>query len=180
MVTRLADMKGLDLIEHVMDDIMQLDVQFVVLGTGEHHYENMLRYYQGKYPDKIRALIEFNVGLSHQIYAGADLFLMPSLFEPCGLGQQIALRYGTLPVVRETGGLKDTVLPYNRYTDEGNGFSFANYNAHEMLSAVERAVALYDDRRSWNKIVRRAMKSDTSWKKSAQKYIDVYQRVLDE
>lgn len=180
MVTRLADMKGLDLIEHVMDDIMQLDVQFVVLGTGEHHYENMLRYYQGKYPDKIRAHIEFNVGLSHQIYAGADLFLMPSLFEPCGLGQQIALRYGTLPVVRETGGLKDTVLPYNGYTDEGNGFSFANYNAHEMLSAIERAVALYDDRRSWNKIVRRAMKSDTSWKKSAQKYIDVYQRVLDE
>ncbi len=179
MVTRLANMKGLDLIEHVMEEMMALDVQFVVLGTGEAHYENMLRYYQDKYPGKVRALIEFNVGLSHQIYAGSDLFLMPSLFEPCGLGQQIALRYGTLPIVRETGGLKDTVEPYNVYTDEGNGFSFANYNAHEMLTAIESAVQVYEDRRAWNKIVRRAMKSDTSWKKSAQKYMAVYQDILN-
>jgi starch synthase len=178
MVTRLANMKGLDLIEHVMDDIMRLDMQFVVLGTGEPHYENMMRYYQNKYPDKLRAEIQFNAQLAHQIYAGADLFLMPSLFEPCGLGQQIALRYGTLPIVRETGGLKDTVIPYNVYNDEGNGFSFSNYNAHEMLEAIETAVDIYDDRRAWNKIIRRAMKSDTSWKNSAKKYIDIYENVL--
>ena len=179
MVTRLANMKGLDLIEHVMDDIMRLDLQFIVLGTGEAHYENMMRYYQHKYPDKIRAEIQFNAPLSHKIYAGADLFLMPSLFEPCGLGQQIALRYGTLPIVRETGGLKDTVTPYNFYTDEGNGFSFANYNAHEMLGAIEQATALFEDRRKWNRVVQRAMKSDTSWKNSARKYIDIYQTVMN-
>ena len=179
MVTRLANMKGLDLIEHVMDEIMQQDMQFVVLGTGEAHYENMMQYYQSKYPNKLRAEIQFNTPLAHQIYAGADMFLMPSLFEPCGLGQQIALRYGTLPIVRETGGLKDTVIPYNAYTDEGNGFSFANYNAHEMLNAVETAVDLYKDRRAWNRLVQRAMKSETSWKNSARKYIDVYQNVMN-
>ncbi len=178
MVTRLANMKGLDLIEHVMDDIMQLDMQFVILGTGEPHYENMMHYYQNKYPDKLRAEIQFNAPLAHQIYAGADLFLMPSLFEPCGLGQQIALRYGTLPIVRETGGLKDTVTPYNAYADEGNGFSFENYNAHEMLGSIETAVELFQDRRGWNKLVQRAMKSDTSWKNSAKKYIDIYENVL--
>ncbi|WP_430883459.1 glycogen synthase GlgA [Fusibacter sp. JL216-2] len=179
MVTRLANMKGLDLIEHVMDDMMKLDIQFVVLGTGEAHYENMMRYYQHKYPDKVRAEIQFNAALAHQIYAGADMFLMPSLFEPCGLGQQIALRYGTLPIVRETGGLKDTVTPYNAYTDEGNGFSFANYNAHEMLGAIEQATALFRDRRKWNRVVQRAMKSDTSWKNSARQYIDIYQTVMN-
>ncbi len=179
MVTRLANMKGLDLIEHVMDDMMKLDLQFVVLGTGEAHYENMMRYYQHKYPDKVRAEIQFNAALAHQIYAGADMFLMPSLFEPCGLGQQIALRYGTLPIVRETGGLKDTVTPYNAYTDEGNGFSFANYNAHEMLGAIEQATALFRDRRKWNRVVQRAMKSDTSWKNSARQYIDIYQTVMN-
>lgn len=179
MVTRLANMKGLDLIEHVMDDMMKLDLQFVVLGTGEAHYENMMRYYQHKYPDKVRAEIQFNAALAHQIYAGADMFLMPSLFEPCGLGQQIALRYGTLPIVRETGGLKDTVTPYNVYTDEGNGFSFANYNAHEMLGAIEQATALFRDRRKWNRVVQRAMKSDTSWKNSARQYIDIYQTVMN-
>ena len=179
MVTRLANMKGLDLIEHVMDDIMRQDIQFVILGTGEAHYENMMRYYQDKYPNKLRAEIQFNNALAHQIYSSADLFLMPSLFEPCGLGQQIALRYGTLPIVRETGGLKDTVTPYNMYTDEGNGFSFANYNAHEMLGAIEQAIDVYGDRRSWNKIVQRAMKSDTSWKNSAKKYIEVYKSVMN-
>jgi len=179
MVTRLANMKGLDLIEHVMDEIMGLDMQFVVLGTGEPHYEKMMQYYQSKYPDKLKAEIQFNAPLAHQIYAAADIFLMPSLFEPCGLGQQIALRYGTLPIVRETGGLKDTVTPYNAFEDEGNGFSFANYNAHEMLHSIERAVDLYRDRRAWNKLVQRAMKSDTSWKNSAKKYIDIYENVMN-
>lgn len=179
MVTRLANMKGLDLIEHVMDEIMQLDMQFVVLGTGEPHYEKMMQYYQRKYPDKLRAEIQFNAPLAHQIYAAADIFLMPSLFEPCGLGQQIALRYGTLPIVRETGGLKDTVTPYNAFTDDGNGFSFANYNAHEMLNSIETAVDLYQDRRAWNRVVQRAMKSETSWKNSARKYIDVYENVMN-
>ena len=179
MVTRLAHMKGLDLIEHVLEEIMEKDIQFVVLGTGEAHYENMMRHYQHKYPDKLRAEIQFNAPLAHQIYAGADLFLMPSLFEPCGLGQQIALRYGTLPIVRETGGLKDTVVPYNKFSDEGNGFSFTNYNAHEMLFTIQDALELYKDRRSWNRVVRRAMKSDTSWKNSALQYIDIYQNVLN-
>jgi len=179
MVTRLANMKGLDLIEHVMDDIMNQDIQFVILGTGEPHYENMMHYYQNKYPDKLRAEIQFNAPLAHQIYAGSDLFLMPSLFEPCGLGQQIALRYGTLPIVRETGGLKDTITPYNVHSDEGNGFSFANYNAHEMLDSIENATQLYKERRDWNKVVRRAMKSDTSWKNSAKRYIDIYQNVMN-
>lgn len=178
MVTRLANMKGMDLVAHVLHEVLAEDVQFVVLGTGEPQYEHMLRYFQHEYPDRVRAQLTFDVPLSHRIYAGADLFLMPSLFEPCGLGQQIAMRYGTLPIVRETGGLRDTVTPYNEHTGEGNGFSFANYNAHELLFTIQRALRLYESRREWNRVVRQAMKSDTSWSKSAKAYRDVYENVL--
>ncbi len=177
MVTRLANMKGLDLLEHILHDLMEEDVQLVVLGTGEPRYEHMLQYFQSHYSDKIAARVMFDGPLSHRIYAGADLFLMPSLFEPCGLGQQIALRYGTIPVVRETGGLRDTVEAYNQYTNEGNGFSFATYNAHDMLFTLQKAIDLYRDKKAWQQLVRRAMKSDTSWKRSARAYKEIYEQV---
>jgi len=177
MVTRLADMKGLDLITHMFDEIMELDVQFVVLGTGEHRYESFFQDAQKRWPDKVSATVGFDIQLSHRIYASSDLFLMPSLFEPCGLGQLIALRYGSIPIVRETGGLRDTVFPYNEFSGEGNGFSFSNYNAHEMLHAIRYALSFYHQQGVWKGIVQNAMKSDNSWHHSAEQYNELYERL---
>lgn len=175
IVSRLTDQKGLDLIDCVMEEICTEDVQLVVLGTGDPRYENMFRHYDWKYNDRVRANIYYSEDLSHKIYAGADAFLMPSLFEPCGLSQLMSLRYGCVPIVRETGGLKDTVIPFNEYTSEGTGFSFTNYNAHEMLDQIRYAKHIYQNRKvEWNKIIDRAMKTDYSWSSSALKYQELY------
>lgn len=175
LVSRLTDQKGLDLIQCVMDELCGEDMQLVVLGTGDERYENMFRHYAWKYQDRVSAQIYYSDALSRKIYAGCDAFLMPSLFEPCGLSQLMALRYGTVPIVRETGGLKDTVEPYNEFESTGTGFSFANYNAHEMLGSVRYAKHIYyDKRREWNKIIDRAMATDFSWKVSAGKYQELY------
>ena len=175
IVSRLTDQKGFDLIAYVMDELCQDNVQIVVLGTGEERYENMFRHFDWKYGDKVSANIYYSEAMSHKIYAACDAFLMPSLFEPCGLSQLMSLRYGTVPIVRETGGLKDTVEPYNEYESKGTGFSFTNYNAHEMLDAIRYAEHIYyDKKREWNKIVDRAMAADFSWKVSANKYQEMY------
>ena len=175
MVSRLTGQKGFDLVNYVMDELCQDNVEIVVLGTGEEQYENSFRYFDWKYADRVSANIYYSEELSHKIYAASDAFLMPSLFEPCGLSQLMALRYGTVPIVRETGGLKDTVEPYNEYEGTGTGFSFVNYNAHEMLGAIRYAERIYYDRkRDWNKIVDRAMEADFSWKVSASKYTEMY------
>ncbi len=161
IVSRLTDQKGLDLIQSVMDELCSDDLQLIVLGTGDERYENMFRHYDWKYHDRVSAQIYYSEELSHKIYAGCDAFLMPSLFEPCGLSQLMALRYGTVPIVRETGGLKDTVQPYNEYEGTGTGFSFANYNAHEMLDSVRYAkYVYYDKKREWNKIIDRLFMAD--------------------
>ncbi|SHE29980.1 glycogen synthase GlgA [Desulforamulus putei] len=178
LVSRLVSQKGLDLIACVLEEILSMDVQLVVLGTGEKRYEELFQHAAGRYPEKVSANIMFGNTLAHRIYAGSDLFLMPSLFEPCGIGQLIALRYGSIPVVRETGGLKDTVQPYNEYTGEGNGFSFTNYNAHDFLYTLKRAVHFYHQGPVWSKILVNAMKSDYSWYKSAQKYQDLYKKLV--
>lgn len=178
IVSRLTDQKGFDLIAYMMDQMCQDSIQLVVLGTGEPKYENMFRHFAWKYNGKVSANIYYNEDLSHKIYAACDAFLMPSLFEPCGLSQLMSLRYGTVPIVRETGGLKDTVVPYNEYEGTGTGFSFANYNAHEMLNTIRYAEAVYYDRkREWNKIVDRAMAADFSWTASAKKYEELYNRL---
>ena len=178
VVSRLTDQKGFDLVAYKLEELCAADVQIVVLGTGDEKYENLFRHYAWKYPEKLSAQIYFSNEMSHKIYAASDLFLMPSLFEPCGLSQLISFRYGTLPLVRETGGLKDTVAPYNEFTGEGNGFSFANYNADEMLGIIYYALGIYyDNRDAWNKIVLNAMKSDYSWDVSADKYIRMYQEL---
>ena len=178
IVSRLTDQKGFDLIDAVMDEICQDAVQIVALGTGEARYENMFRHYAWKYSGKVAACIYYSNELAHKIYAASDAFLMPSLFEPCGLSQLMSLRYGSLPIVRETGGLKDTVEPYNEYEETGTGFSFANYNAHEMLGAVRYAQSVYyDKKRSWNKIVDRAMAADFSWNHSAKQYEELYEEL---
>lgn len=175
MVSRLTDQKGFDLIAYVMDELCQDAVQIVVLGTGDAKYENMFRHFAWKYQDKVSANIYYSEAMSHKIYASCDAFLMPSLFEPCGLSQLMSLRFGTLPIVRETGGLRDTVEPYNEFEKTGTGFSFKNYNAHEMLNTVRYAEHIYyDKKRDWNKIVERAMKKDFSWKNSAKQYEELY------
>lgn len=175
IVSRLTDQKGLDLIQAVMDDLCSEDMQLIVLGTGDEKYENMFRHYDWKYNNRVRAQIYYSEELSHKIYAGCDAFLMPSLFEPCGLSQLMALRYGTVPIVRETGGLKDTVIPYNEFEGTGTGFSFANYNAHEMLDTVRYAkYVYYAQRAEWDKLVERAMSVDYSWNASAAKYQEMY------
>ena len=181
IVSRLTDQKGLDLIQCVMDELCSDDMQLVVLGTGDERYENMFRHYDWKYHDRVSAQIYYSEAMSHKIYAACDAFLMPSLFEPCGLSQLMALRYGTVPIVRETGGLKDTVQPYNEYESTGTGFSFANYNAHEMLNTVRYAEKIYyDKKRDWNKIVERAMNADFSWKNSAGQYQNLYKSLIGE
>ena len=179
LVSRLTDQKGLDLVAHVLEQLCYDAIQLVVLGTGEQRYEEMFRYFAGRFPGKVSANICYDDALSHRIYASCDAFLMPSLFEPCGLSQLISLRYGTLPIVRETGGLKDTVIPYNQYEETGTGFSFANYNAHEMMATVRYAERIfYDYPGSWNGLVQRAMQADFSWNASAKKYEKLYDEIF--
>ena len=181
LVGRLTEQKGLDLLQRVLDELLAQPVQLAVLGTGERRYEDMLRYFAWKYGEKMRALLTFDEPLSRRMYAGADLLLMPSLFEPCGLAQMIAMRYGTLPVVRETGGLRDSVQPYNRFTGEGTGFSFANYNAHEMKDALCRALLLYrEEPERFRALVRNAMEVDFSWDRAAREYRALYRRLHPE
>ena len=178
IVSRLTDQKGFDLIDYVIEEICAEDTQLVVLGTGEEKYEHLFRHFAWKYPERVSANIFYSNERSHKIYASCDAFLMPSLFEPCGLSQLMSLRYGTVPIVRETGGLKDTVEPYNEYESKGTGFSFANYNAHEMLNTIRYAKHIYFDRkRDWNKIIDRGMAMDFSWANSAKKYQDLYNRM---
>lgn len=175
IVSRLTDQKGFDLIDYVIEQLCAEDVQLVVLGTGAEKYEHLFRHYEWKYHDRVSANIYYNNQRSHRIYASADAFLMPSLFEPCGLSQLMSLRYGTVPIVRETGGLKDTVIPYNEFESTGTGFSFRNYNAHEMLGTVNYAKNVYyNHRREWNKLVDRGMAADFSWQRSARRYEDLY------
>lgn len=178
VVSRLTDQKGFDLIACVLDELCQDEIQLVVLGTGDEKYENMFRHFAWKYPNKVSANIYYSDPMSHKIYGSCDAFLMPSLFEPCGLSQLMSLRFGTIPIVRETGGLKDTVEPYNEFEKTGTGFSFKNYNAHEMMSVVRYAEQIYyDKKRDWNKIVERAMEKDFSWNHSARQYADLYNRL---
>lgn len=180
IVSRLTDQKGLDLIDYVMEELCSDDIQLVVLGTGEEKYENLFRHYAWKYNDRVSANIFYSNERSHKIYAACDAYLMPSLFEPCGLSQLMSLRYGTVPIVRETGGLKDTVEPYNQYENTGTGFSFKNYNAHEMLTTVQYAKSIYyTKKREWNKLIDRGMAADFSWNKSAQKYEELYGRMIN-
>ncbi|MDO4632490.1 MAG: glycogen synthase GlgA [Eubacteriales bacterium] len=175
IVSRLTDQKGFDLIDYMMEEMCQQDWQIIVVGTGEERYENMFRHFAWKYPNKVSANIFYSEDMSHKVYAACDAFLMPSLFEPCGLSQLMSLRYGTLPIVRETGGLKDTVIPYNEFESTGTGFSFTNYNAHEMYNTIRYAHSVYvDRRREWNKLIDRAMAADFSWKASADKYAEMY------
>ena len=178
IVSRLTSQKGLDLINYMMPEIMRENLQMVVLGTGEHQYQSMFNYYNSNFSHKLSARITFDSAFAQQIYAACDIFLMPSLFEPCGIGQMLAMRYGAIPIVRETGGLKDTVIPYNKYTGEGNGFSFANYNAHEMFFTLQKAIRLYQDKKIWNKLITNAMNTDNSWKKSAQDYIRIFNGLI--
>jgi starch synthase len=179
MVTRLTAQKGLDLVLHVFHEMMEDDVQFIVLGSGDYYYENFLNHMAFEYPDKVKIYIGFNEALAHKIYAGADLFLMPSQFEPCGLGQLIALQYGTIPIVRETGGLNDTVQSYDESTGLGNGFSFKNLNAHDMLHTVKRALHFYHQDESWNHLIQNAMTQDYSWSQSAKKYNEIYEGLFE-
>ncbi len=175
IVSRLTDQKGLDLVDYVIEEICAPDMQFIILGTGDPKYENLFRHYEWKYKNRVSANIYYNNERSHKIYAACDAYLMPSLFEPCGLSQLMSLRYGTVPIVRETGGLKDTVEPYNQYENTGTGFSFRNYNAHEMLNAIRYAKDVYyNKKREWNKIVDRGMAKDFSWCNSAGQYEDLY------
>ena len=180
IVSRMTDQKGFDLIDYILEEILISDkqIQFVVLGTGEERFENMIRHYSWKYGNQMVSLFSYSEKHAHRIYAGADALLMPSLFEPCGLSQLMSMRYGTLPMVRETGGLKDTVEPYNEYEQTGNGFSFANYNAHEMLHMIRYAKETYSQhKKEWNQMVVRAMKCDYSWKASANEYEKLYNQL---
>ncbi|MBR3839102.1 MAG: glycogen synthase GlgA [Clostridia bacterium] len=179
MITRLVRQKGIDLVTCVMEDILKLDIQLVVLGMGDQDYQDFFEYYAYSYPGKVAACMKFDNTLASKIYAGADIFLMPSLFEPCGLSQIISMSYGTIPLVRETGGLKDTVIPYNEYTGEGNGFSFANYNAHEMLNVLQYATLQYHNKEAWSQIVKQAMKACYDRDRQARAYLEVYRELID-
>ena len=175
LISRLTDQKGLDLVDRIMNDIMTDGTQFVVLGTGDRRYEDMFRYYQGIHPAKLSANIYFSDELSHRIYAACDSMLVPSRFEPCGLTQLMALRYGTLPIVRETGGLKDTVIPYNEYEGTGTGFSFANYDAYELLNTINYSKKVFfDNKEAWAGLQKRAMEQNYSWANSAKIYEQMY------
>ncbi|WP_461205950.1 glycogen synthase GlgA [Clostridium sp. DL1XJH146] len=174
MVTRLTEQKGLDLVAYMLEELLQENIQIVILGTGDKEYEDVFKYFAWKYPNKMSSNIYFDANLANKIYASSDMFLMPSRFEPCGLGQLISLRYGTIPVVRETGGLNDTVQAYNEFIDEGNGFSFTSYNAHDLLYSIRRAIGFYWNKNIWDNLVKRAMEGDYSWEKSAKEYIDMY------
>ncbi|BBH19582.1 glycogen synthase [Paenibacillus baekrokdamisoli] len=178
IVSRLVDQKGFDLVEAVLEQILQEGVQLVVLGSGDWHFEQLFRRVAEKRPNQVVAWFGFNDALARRIYAGSDMYLMPSQFEPCGLSQLIALRYRSVPIVRETGGLKDTVMAYNESTGEGNGFSFTNYNAHDLLFTVQRAVSFYRDEPTWQKIIANGAKDDCSWNKSAKSYMGLYSEIL--
>lgn len=178
LVSRLTHQKGCDLIINILEELLKEDIQVVVLGTGDCMYEESFKSFQGRYPNKISANIKFSNELAHKIYAASDMFLMPSLFEPCGLGQLIALRYGSIPIVRETGGLKDTVTPYNEYDETGNGFGFKNYRFEELLNIIKYALKIYENKDKWNNIVRQAMSADNSWEKSAKEYIEIYNKLI--
>ncbi|OCL26627.1 starch synthase [Orenia metallireducens] len=178
LISRLVEQKGLDLISAIVDELLQEDIQLIILGTGEYFYEEMFKDIGRRYPNKVAANIRYDSNLAQKIYAGSDIFLMPSKYEPCGLGQLFSLRYGTIPLVRETGGLNDTIKSYNEVTGEGNGFTFKNYNAHDMLYTIRRAINLYHQPELWDKLVRRAMSFDFSWNKSANEYIELYCRLL--
>jgi len=178
LISRLVDQKGLDLVKHMLWELMDLGIQFVVLGTGEKQYEDFFIYAQSQFPGRVSANIKYDGVLAQRIYAASDMYLMPSLYEPCGLSQLFAMRYGAVPVVRETGGLKDTVKPYNVFTKEGTGFTFANYNAHEMKDAVARAIEIYRNRDEWENLVKRCMNQDFSWQNSAKEYKNLYEEML--
>ena len=181
MVSRMTNQKGFDLVAYIMDELLSTEnVQIAVLGTGQQEYQDMFCYFAGKYPDKIKVHIGYSEEKAHRIYASCDAFLMPSLFEPCGLSQLMSLRYGTVPIVRETGGLKDTVEAYNEYEHTGTGFSFANYNAHEMLGVIRYAISVYQkNRNEWDQIALRGMKKDFSWNTSARKYEALYDKLTE-
>ena len=179
MVSRIDSMKGFDLIIRVIEELLDgTNLQMVILGTGDTYFEDKLLEIAGKYRDKLSVNIKFNDKFAHEIYAGSDMFLMPSAFEPCGLSQMIALRYGSIPIVRETGGLSDTVFSFNEQSCEGNGFSFKNYNAHDMLYTIKRAIGFYQNKDLWNKLIGNAMSGDYSWENSANKYVDLYKNLL--
>lgn len=179
-INRLVEQKGLDLIIHVMDEIMELGIQFVLLGTGEQGYESLLREAAERFPGKLSVNTFFDDTLARRIYAASDFFLIPSLYEPCGIGQLIALRYGSIPVVRETGGLNDTVFPYDEETGKGNGFTFANYNAHDMLYTLERALAVYHDKKAWEILVKKALQENHGWEQPAREYKELYERLVNQ
>ena len=180
IVSRLTNQKGFDLVAYVMEEMLStMNVQFIVQGTGEQQYEEMFNYFHGRYPQKLGVYIGYSEENAHEIYAGCDAFLMPSLFEPCGLSQLMSMRYGTLPIVRETGGLKDTVVPYNEYENTGDGFSFADYNAHDMLHVIKYALDVFENHKDrWQEMVQRAMRHDFSWKASAREYEKLYDMLL--
>ena len=180
IVSRLVDAKGMDLIAHILEELLAMDIQLVVLGTGQIQYHKLFADAAAQYPDKVSANLVFDNILAHKIYAGSDLFLMPSRFEPCGIGQMIAMRYGSLPIVRETGGLKDTVIAYNEVTGEGTGFSFAHYNAHDMLYTIQRAIGLFPDKEVWGHIVKNAMQQEYGWTHSVKVYQELYQQLLQD
>ncbi|MGB6178559.1 glycogen synthase, partial [Carnobacterium sp.] len=179
MVSRLTAQKGCHLLCEQMDELMKRDVQILILGTGEKEFEDKFHYFNWRYPEKFKAIIDFDVVLAQQIYAGSDLFIMPSAFEPCGLSQLYSLRYGTLPIVHETGGLKDTVIPYNEFTGEGTGFSFYDYRSHVMLEAIDHAISVYyDNPNQWRSLIKQAMAQNNSWEESTKRYIKQYELLL--
>ena len=178
MISRLVSHKGLDLVKEIIDDFLTGDVQFVILGKGEKQYEDYFKYVESQYSNKCRVVIAYNKDLSSKIYSGADIFLMPSKQEPCGLSQMIAAKYGTVPVVRKTGGLADSIIAYNRNNKNGNGFNFENYNAYEMLYVLKDAVYTYKNKEEWCKIVKSAMTTDFSWNKSAKDYEIIYNELI--
>lgn len=181
IISRLTEQKGLDLLLAILDELLREDIQLAVLGVGDAKYEDAFRHYQGIMPEKISACITFNLPLSYKFYAAADMLLMPSKFEPCGLSQMIAMNYGTIPIVRETGGLKDSIIPYNQFEDTGDGFSFSNYNAHELLFTIKHALDIYrNHKKSWEALMARAMRKDFSWKASAEKYLKLYHALLSQ
>ncbi|EES91482.1 glycogen synthase GlgA [Clostridium botulinum C] len=179
IVSRLEEQKGFDLLKEVIEELLQENIQLVVLGTGDQKYEDLFKFFAWKYPDKLSANIYFDNSLGQKIYAASDMFLMPSRFEPCGIGQLIALKYGSVPIVRETGGLNDTVSSYNEFTREGNGFSFTRFDARDMLYTIRRAIGFYYDKDLWRELIQRGMRGDYSWGKSANEYIDIYNNVIN-
>ncbi len=178
IISRLTDQKGFDILSSVLEELLNQDLQMVVVGTGDKRYEDLFRYFAGKYPDKISSQIKFDLGLAQRVYAGSDMMLIPSRFEPCGLTQMVAMRYGTVPIVRETGGLADSVIPYNPITGKGLGFSFRNYDGQDLKDCVNRATAVYKDKKAWLKILRADMAADFSWTRSAEAYEQIYEKLV--